>query len=823
MKLPSCHRLRALALAALGASAVSLLTIERQPLADTDVPAAQGTGMMAANIATEPLYASYSGDAPTMALSLSVEYPTVGAQYAASNYNATTDSAYDPNKEYIGYYNAEMCYEYVDKPTEKIDGKTERDLKRFRITGEATKHKCDDAFSGNYLNWVSGSGIDMLRLALSGGDRWIDTPELTVLQRAFLPEKTGNIPCFFYSTNFPGKELKKSAGGGNYAGAVPKALQQAAADNGSTSIWVGNLHARMYFSHKRETAACWSGANNSKLGSQVTANSKPLNSDGWFFARVQVCDEKDERDYPLCTEYPSGHKKPTGVIQKYSDRLRLAAFGYALEQNLSHAANGKKGRTGGVLRAPMKFVGHSMMDKDGRDITAAALEDGRLRPEWDAETGVFTQNPEGDTRFGISGVINYLNQFGRTNEKTKGVYKMYDPASELYYETLRYMQGLSPTAAAVAGLTDDMYDGYPIYTDWTDLDPYGSKAVEGGYSKDDDYSCSKSNIVFIGDIHTHDAKHFGGSLMPARDEANNIPDIAHWQEVVQAFEMKQSRSYVDGQGNQQTTRNPNAASYSSLPGGTSGRGRTSEIIGLSYWAHTHDIRGTGWTAEADKEDSKQRPGLRVTSYFFDVNEYAESTSTSGRHSNNQLFTAAKYGGFLTRERADGLYNTTGNPFYDANGNPTNEVWSDLKKKIGDNTDPRSNPEARTYFMPANGRETLAAFEEIFNTAGSMQQRSIAGAANSGGLTGTNYQAMYDSDAWGGDVLAETFGGGAPRWSANAVLAADIASKGHGWRKIFMGYEDSDASPKAFAFTADTACDVDDVEGDLNAEDERCAD
>src|SRR6218665_4046699 len=49
--------------------------------------------------------------------------------------------------------------------------------------------------------------------------------------------------------------------------------------------------------------------------------------------RVRVCDAdasgklQDQRDYPLCQQYPGGNYKPTGVIQKYSDQLRLAAFG----------------------------------------------------------------------------------------------------------------------------------------------------------------------------------------------------------------------------------------------------------------------------------------------------------------------------------------------------------------------------------------------------------------------------------------------------------------------------------------------------------------
>ena len=43
----------------------------------------------------------------------------------------------------------------------------------------------------------------MLRLALSGGDRYIDTKELTILQRAYLPDGSNSNACFFNSTNFP--------------------------------------------------------------------------------------------------------------------------------------------------------------------------------------------------------------------------------------------------------------------------------------------------------------------------------------------------------------------------------------------------------------------------------------------------------------------------------------------------------------------------------------------------------------------------------------------------------------------------------------------
>lgn len=73
--------------------------------------------IQALDIASEPLYAATQGDKPALALALSVEYPTVGAQYVDQP-GANTDSSYSPDKEYLGYYNHQMCYTYNNNPTE---------------------------------------------------------------------------------------------------------------------------------------------------------------------------------------------------------------------------------------------------------------------------------------------------------------------------------------------------------------------------------------------------------------------------------------------------------------------------------------------------------------------------------------------------------------------------------------------------------------------------------------------------------------------------------------------------------------------------------
>ncbi len=816
-------------------------------------------------LASDPLYATTTGDKPAMALSLSVEYPTVGAQYTPGG---DIDSTYSNANEYLGYYDANSCYTYNQNPTEApAAGLTASDYRRFDRVGATTSttvRSCSNAFSGNFLNWASSSAIDMLRLALSGGDRYIDTPELTVLQRAVIPN--GDPTCMWNSSNVPAKQLTRNGGGaGTYWGAVPNAMATAA---GTSDIWVANTLDRIYFGTSRtggcgntgaytltsaapalgpigtrlltvlpadatlcagEGGTCsfggvrevWYGAGtfwrvapasngtactNAVLGDpipgivkncyirpysgtwQPPASTTQLNPDGFFYARVQVCnktgtDLADIRNYPnantFCTRYASGNFKPTGVIQKYSDQLRLAAFGYLLDQTRSPDG----GRYGGVLRAPMKYVGNKTFDVFGQDNTPVT---GNPNAEWNADTGVFNPNPDANQR-GISGVINYLNKFGRTG--TKGLYKIYDPVSELYYETLRYMQGLPPSAAAVNNITETMYDGFPVFTNWATLDPYA------GRSRESDYSCLKSNVVVVGDINTHD----NINAFPAANPAANIPDRAAWTSVVQSFENGGARGYTDGQGVARTTSNPSG--YID----TSPRGDA--IVGYAYWAHTQDIRGKAWTGG----EALQRPGLRVKTFVFDVNEYGAGNDANQRRYNNQFFTAAKYGGFESISNTSQSFNTYGNPFRRTDGTPDNNVWQNTN----------TPGEAGSYFLQSDARGVLAAFESIFSNA-VTRASNIAGTALAGSSTTQGnfvYQGSFDTSDWSGDVKAlpivvdatgnASVNSTAPVWSATTQLAARIASNVP--RNIVVGSVGATATSTATPFTWDA------ISADLKAQ------
>ena len=718
-----------------------------------------------------PPYTEQVGDKPSVALALSIEFPTVGAHYVSGIRFSTTDSTYSNALSYVGYFDTESCYRYIENPTETPKtGQTIDDYNRFIRSGKAFERMCNDAFSGNFLNWAGSSAIDMLRLALTGGDRYIDNPDLTILQRAILPS------CSWTTATFPLKNLSKTGGssGRAYFGAIPTSMQIAA---GTNNVWVGNNSNMIYFGTSPV---------------EICANESAYTLGKYYF-RVQVCESSSgvlnsPRQYPFCKLYQSGYFKPIGAIQRYSDRLRISAFSYLLDNTMSSAG----GRYGGALRAPMKYVGAKTFNEKGIENTPAS---GNPKAEWDESTGVFHRNPDGIPGFGISGVINYLNQFGRTGtgappppfpSLNPGGYKRYDPVGELHYEALRYLQGLPPSPAAIAGITAEMFDGFPAYTTWTD--PFG-----GTRSRTADYSCLKSNILVIGDVNTWD-----GGRLPAPSPPENIPDINAWRTIVQNFEKGLASTYIDGDGISRTTSNPNPVNLS-VPGDTG----QSQILGSAYWANTHDIRGTQWS-----NIEKQRPGLRVKTFTFDVNQYGKESDPWTQKNTNQFFMAAKYGGFKTSPSttSDVSFNTWGNPFYRDDSTPDKYIWEDT------NTSPERIGTANNYFLQKDGASVLTSLDEIFRRF-SAKRRNIAGAAVQSRSLSTNeniiYLGLFDSEKWSGDVVALSIRANPaaptsvilknrPKWSAASEL--NQRTDPVNTRKIVIGNSGATANPTASDFT-----------------------
>ncbi|WCM92472.1 PilC/PilY family type IV pilus protein [Acidovorax sp. NCPPB 2350] len=717
------------------------------------------------NLLADPLYAQGAGQKPSLTLALSVEFPTAGAQYRDD---------YDPAKEYVGYFDLNSCYGYINATSESD--------RRFERNRAATSRQCGGAgFSGNFMNWATGSSIDTLRFGLTGGDRIVDSNSTTVLQRAVIPWDFWNSTPFF-----PLKSVSNAVA----STVLPKNM----IGNYSGVVYISNCLERVFFSTTPDSGDCFAPKYATSLGAQKSGegtgrgplpSSATLSTD-LFFTRVKVCDSSgstlvDTRN-SLCQKYPSGYYKPIGNMQRYSDRLRLAAFGYLMDNTNS--------RYGGVLRAPMTYVGPKTFDANGNAVQGA-----NPYAEWDENTGVFLSNPRKASE-GKSGVINYLNMFGRTSENA-GMYKSFDPLSELYYEALRYLQGLQPTPQAVSSIDAPMKDGYPVYSSWTD--PF-----EGG-SSSKNYSCLRNSILTIGDRFTHADKSLPGNTMTSGEDfnragevnlRNNVPDFVYWTGVVGAFESGNAATYRDGMDVGRTTSNPTNIKDASL-WGMEARGApytdvgSLYMAGAAYWAHTHDIRGAQWS-----QTDKQRPGLRITSYVLDVNEGNTSDDPTFRHQ-TQLFLAAKYGGF---NDTDG----DGNPFTPA----TRQGVFDSRHWQKDD-DPG---EAKTYFLASNSKAVLKALDDIFASVTKASNTISAPAASTNQLStddGYVYIGSFDPEFWSGDVTRTPIrlgaNGGVEQGStADMVSAASwldslTDSQTVQQRKIFVGKSTNTATGYATAF------------------------
>jgi type IV pilus assembly protein PilY1 len=133
----------------------------------------------AATLADTPLSLK-GGVPPNVMFALSVEFPT--ANTAA--YQGVSD--YSANNEYLGYFDQDKCYGY--------------DIGNgwFAPNGSALNHACNNAWSGNFLNWSTMTGLDEFRYAMTGGNRNVDTATQTVLERSYQSGQGG-------TSNFPDK------------------------------------------------------------------------------------------------------------------------------------------------------------------------------------------------------------------------------------------------------------------------------------------------------------------------------------------------------------------------------------------------------------------------------------------------------------------------------------------------------------------------------------------------------------------------------------------------------------------------------------------
>jgi Tfp pilus tip-associated adhesin PilY1 len=630
------------------------------------------------------------GAAANVLLDLSIEWPTAGAAYNDEMVDANDDGdyldvsdcdgrvtiggkligkCYKTARKYIGYFDPNKCYQENSGRFEPVDS-TNSD---YSCTGKVGR------WSGNFLNWATMSAIDELRWALTGGYRQVDTTSETVVERANVDP--ARFPPFHNVW-----QVKVLSSTYNVAPSTVTPYSD-------STIYIYN-HGYQFTLH---TSCC-------STTDYQNGNNKLA---GPFYARVKVCDPTQGLE-DNCIDY-GGYFKPEGLMQKNADKMRFAAMGYLLDS--------VREREGGVLRANMKYIGPNNPDGSKND-----------NAEYD-EDGLFIVDPDkmipkdGDVQY--SGVINYLNRFGRNGYKSK------DPVSELYYECLNYYKNRGPTPNFLDGNNDYHIDGVidPIPAAFKDGFP-----VISSWDDPIQYSCQKNYIIGINDAFPHVDKRLPGTAFTDADYDNDGTDDLTWGDYGEpsnpdtAYSVTALTNTVgELQGINGTEWyvgcTPSKCDWNNdlktIPGlglvaGPYGGSKHNSwyVAGLAYYANSEDIR----PLVNDRQT--------ITTYMMDTQEYS---STPYKGEMNMLWLTGKYGGFVEKDFLD--TNGDGNPY---EPNLTAE-WDADADGLPDNYVQASDPEK---LVSALNR----AFTDILKRASSGTAASVISNTRSG--EGGVYQSIF---------------------------------------------------------------------------------
>ncbi len=679
------------------------------------LPATQAS----AEVSQSPLLLPATNVPGSLALVPSVEYPTI--------LSIANLGSYSSNNTYSGYFDPNKCYLYkYDSTSRTTTASQSENIGRdnqswFYPSRAATNRKCNvgrerKEWSGNFLNWVGTPTIDPFRSALTGGHRFKDDTNLTVLQKA---RHDG-------SDSF-GNRMTDSQGmlpSGEVAGATPLASNWT-----TVYIRLQNLNYDMLFSHWRDGIG---GSNGSGTKTEEWIDYNPDNSAQWennrllraynvktgsatqvksiyrVALRVKVCDPNVGVE-ANCKQYGSNYK-PEGLLQQYADKLRYSAFSYLNDSSSS--------RDGGVLRANQKYIGPTLSDGSTDNPNK----------EWSATTGIFVRNPDTAaataTGNGVvdSGVINYLNKFGSMTDRS---HKSLDPVSELYYTALRYFKNQG-NVSAYSSLNDNSQaeryktaDGFPVITDWNDPITY---------------ACQKNIILGIGDVNTHRDKNLPGATSSTGEPTK--PTAVSDDTTVDVVAATAKVGQLEGVDLKQSSD-----AYT-------GRYNSAYIAGLAYDAHTRDIR-------------PNMSGIQsVSTYWVDVRE-GQSLSSKA---NNQYWLAAKYGGFTVPDN-----------FQPYSSSTTSSTITDAMWWTNGQTLSTGDKRPDNFFVASDAENMVNSLKQAFAQIVKETQSSTTSLASNSTQLETDsalYQSRFKSSDWSGDLQAKTINASGTVASTATWSAAD---------------------------------------------------
>ncbi len=345
------------------------------------------------------------------------------------------DITYNNNFEYQGYFNPNVCYTYS--------------ASTFVPSSAATSHQCQSRYSGNFMNWATMSRLDMLRYAMYGGWRTVDTASQTVVTRSIIPND-GHAWVKVYT----GSDLSSYL---PYTGSSISLCSATTGNLSSASSTSAGLHIA------KGTYTQWASMESSQCNYSTSDANAPYSGND-FVVSVQVCDGTyDTRS--MCKTYGTSSIKPTGVLQQFGESDSTQQIRFAL---MTGSRNNP--RSGGALRKNASFIEGNLNSSNAVDHTCAtntnelSLADGTFcsgnqgiisnlssislnssNNYWTGSVwnscstyGIYNRYPG----FGVNGILDNPGVSGRsTNTYHCGAWG--NPVTEMYAEALRYVSGQS--------------------------------------------------------------------------------------------------------------------------------------------------------------------------------------------------------------------------------------------------------------------------------------------------------------------------------------------------------------------------------------------
>jgi type IV pilus assembly protein PilY1 len=400
--------------------------------------------------------------------------------YSDLNGDGVLDTTYTDTENYYGYFDSKRCYAYSSGNS------------RFEPSAVATGanlHECSGGWSGNFLNWVSMTRLDVVRKVLYGGFRSTDSTGTalgsTVLERAFLPPDVHAFAKVYAPAGGAADVAKytpyaqasitlcnvSDMGNGVQAGSIntvngsntsPAPLIKVA--NGSWPTWA-----------MTEILQCQWDEQTVEPSPRPSSATHRLTGGSDLVARVAVCGpgklEDNCKSYYTRASPAVETVKPTGLLQQYGDVDvdRRVRFGLM-------TGSYKKNTAGGVLRKNIKLLANN----SNTVLSSSSIcGDNHAADEVDVCTGQFLNQATSDT-----GIIDSLNRIHISGYKTPaaGVITSTqvcssaynnsspfacdagnllsgtngtcidwgNPLSEMYHEAMRYFAGKTGSTAAYA-------------------------------------------------------------------------------------------------------------------------------------------------------------------------------------------------------------------------------------------------------------------------------------------------------------------------------------------------------------------------------------